>query len=67
MNPDDLTATSTERRTMPDAGPSTQATVPAGNGSTAPVACISLVKQLRRYSANDVLAEQPGADVSVAR
>jgi serine/threonine-protein kinase RsbW len=49
-----------------EAGPSTQAAVVAGNGSAAPVACISLVKQLRRYSANDVLAE-PGADVSVAR
>jgi serine/threonine-protein kinase RsbW len=50
-----------------EAGPSDQATVAAGNGATTPVACISLVKQLRRYSANDVLAEQPGADVSVAR
>jgi serine/threonine-protein kinase RsbW len=50
-----------------EAGPSSQATVAAGNGSAAPVACISLVKQLRRYSTNDVLAEQPGADVSVAR
>jgi serine/threonine-protein kinase RsbW len=50
-----------------EAGPSDQATVAAGNGSTTPVACISLIKQLRRYSANDALAEQAGADVSVAR
>jgi serine/threonine-protein kinase RsbW len=50
-----------------EAGPSSQATVAAGNGSATPVACISLVKQLRRYSASDTLAEQPDADVSVAR
>jgi serine/threonine-protein kinase RsbW len=49
-----------------EAGPSNQATVPAGNGSASPVACIALVKKLRRYSANDALAE-PDADVSVAR
>ena len=50
-----------------EAGPSTQATVLAGDGSAAPVACISLVKQLRRYSALDALTEQPDSDVSVAR
>jgi len=50
-----------------EAGPSDQATVAAGDGSASPVAGISLVKRLRRFSANDVLAEQPDADVSVAR
>ncbi|WP_222195862.1 ATP-binding protein [Modestobacter italicus] len=50
-----------------EAGPSTQATVLAGDGSATPVACISLVKQLRRYSALDALTEQPDSDVSVAR
>ncbi|WP_299951775.1 ATP-binding protein [uncultured Modestobacter sp.] len=50
-----------------EAGPSTQATVLAGDGSAAPVACISLVKQLRRYSALDALTERPDSDVSVAR
>jgi serine/threonine-protein kinase RsbW len=49
-----------------EAGPSDQATVIAGNGSTAPVAGISLVKRLRRYSTNDASAERPDADVSVA-
>jgi serine/threonine-protein kinase RsbW len=49
-----------------EAGPSDQATVAAGNGSDSPVAGISLVKKLRRYSVNDLLAE-PDADVSVAR
>jgi serine/threonine-protein kinase RsbW len=49
-----------------EAGRSDQATVPAGDGSTTPVACIALVKQLRRYSAT-VPAEQPDADVSVAQ
>src|SRR4051812_12490562 len=34
-----------------DAGPGTQAEVPAGNGSTSPVVGIALVKFLRRYSA----------------
>jgi serine/threonine-protein kinase RsbW len=50
-----------------EAGRSDQATVPAGNGSASPVACISLVKQLRRYSSTPVLAERPDADVSVAQ
>jgi serine/threonine-protein kinase RsbW len=50
-----------------EAGRSDQATVLAGNGSATPVACISLVKQLRRYSSTQVLAEQPDADVSVAQ
>jgi len=50
-----------------EAGPSTQATVAAGNGSADPVACISLIKQLRRYSAADALAAAPDSDVSVAR
>ena len=49
-----------------EAGPSDQATVLAGDGSTAPVAGISLVKKLRRYSSAGAPAE-PGADVSVAR
>jgi serine/threonine-protein kinase RsbW len=49
-----------------EAGPSDQASVAAGNGSDSPVAGISLVKKLRRYSVNDLLAE-PDADVSVAR
>jgi len=51
-----------------EAGPSNQATVPGGNGQATPVACISLVKQLRRYSTlTAVLADEPGADVSVVR
>jgi serine/threonine-protein kinase RsbW len=50
-----------------EAGRSDQATVPAGNGSTTPVACISLVKQLRRYSSAQGLSERPDADVSVAQ
>jgi serine/threonine-protein kinase RsbW len=50
-----------------DAGPSDQATVPAGNGSTTPVVWISLVKQLRRYSAADALAGSSDSDVSVAQ
>ena len=33
-----------------EAGPGTQATVVAGDGSTAPVARISLVKKLRQYA-----------------
>src|SRR4051812_19531014 len=49
-----------------EAGPSDQATVAAGDGSPTPVACIALVKKLRRYSANDALVG-PDADVSVAR
>ena len=49
-----------------EAGPSDQATVIAGNGSTTPVAGISLVKRLRRYSTSDASAERPDADVSVA-
>jgi serine/threonine-protein kinase RsbW len=50
-----------------EAGRSDQATVPAGNGEATPVACIALVKQLRRYSTSALLAEQPDADVSVAQ
>ena len=50
-----------------EAGPSNQSVVAAGNGSADPVACITLAKQLRRYSAVDVLAEQSDGDVSVAR
>jgi serine/threonine-protein kinase RsbW len=46
-----------------EAGPSNQATVPAGDGSATPVAGIALVKQLRRHSA----LTEPDADVSVAR
>ena len=46
-----------------EAGPSDQAAVLAGDGSSAPVAGISLVKKLRRYSS----IGQHGADVSVAR
>jgi serine/threonine-protein kinase RsbW len=49
-----------------DAGPSTQAKVPAGNGSTDAVATIALSKFLRRYSPSAAL-EQPDTDVSVAR
>jgi serine/threonine-protein kinase RsbW len=49
-----------------EAGPSDQATVLAGNGSTDPVAGIALVKRLRRYGSTDALID-PGADVSVAR
>ncbi|MBB3674883.1 ATP-binding protein [Modestobacter versicolor] len=48
-----------------EAGPSDQATVPAGNGDATPAASISLVKKLRRYSSSDVLADD--ADVSVLR
>ncbi|MCZ2829336.1 ATP-binding protein [Modestobacter sp. VKM Ac-2986] len=33
-----------------EAGPNTQATVVAGDGSSAPVACIALVKKLRQYA-----------------
>jgi serine/threonine-protein kinase RsbW len=47
-----------------EAGPSNQATVPAGDGSASPVACIALVKKLLRYTTSDVVAD---ADVSVAR
>jgi serine/threonine-protein kinase RsbW len=50
-----------------EAGPSTQATVLAGNGSATPVVCISLVKQLPRYSNAQVVVDQPDTDVSVAR
>jgi serine/threonine-protein kinase RsbW len=50
-----------------EAGPSSQATVPAGNGSATPVVWISLVKKLRRYSNVDVPAEHADGDVSVAR
>jgi serine/threonine-protein kinase RsbW len=49
-----------------EAGPSDQATVSAGNGSAAPVACIALVKKLRRYSASGAPVE-PDVDVSAAR
>ncbi|MCZ2805245.1 ATP-binding protein [Modestobacter sp. VKM Ac-2983] len=50
-----------------EAGPSNQSVVPAGNGQATPVACISLVKKLRRYSTIDALSEQSDPDVSVAR
>jgi serine/threonine-protein kinase RsbW len=54
-----------------EAGPSDQATVPAGNGSATPVVRIALVKQLRRYGTADlpaeVLAEHSDTDVSVAQ
>ncbi|GAA4753175.1 hypothetical protein GCM10023328_40510 [Modestobacter marinus] len=50
-----------------EAGPSNQATVAAGSGESTPVACITLVKKLRRYSAIDALTEQSDPDVSVAR
>jgi len=49
-----------------EAGPGSQATVAAGNGSDTPVAGIALVKKLRRYSTPDALVG-PDADVSVAR
>ena len=50
-----------------EAGPSNQATVPAGNGAATPVALISLTKQLRRYSAAESFTELPDRDVSVPR
>ncbi|MGY1857623.1 ATP-binding protein [Modestobacter sp. SYSU DS0290] len=43
-----------------EAGPNDQATVPAGNGSTDPVACIAMVKRLRRYSVAAGLADALG-------
>jgi serine/threonine-protein kinase RsbW len=49
-----------------DAGPGTQAKVPAGNGSASPVAGIALVKFLRRYNAAAGLGTADH-DVSVAR
>ena len=49
-----------------DAGPSTQATVAAGNGTGSPVAGIALVKNLRRYSSGPGV-DAPEHDVSVAR
>lgn len=49
-----------------DAGPGTQATVAAGNGTGSTVAGIALVKNLRRYSAVAGL-DAPEHDVSVAR
>lgn len=49
-----------------DAGPSTQAKVPAGNGSTSPVAGIALAKYLRRHTPTPA-GQQPDHDVSVAR
>jgi serine/threonine-protein kinase RsbW len=49
-----------------DAGPGTQATVAAGNGTGSPVAGIALVKNLRRYSSVAGL-DAPEHDVSVAR
>ena len=48
------------------AGPGTQATVTAGDGSATPVAGITLVKKLRRYSTDDAPFEAAD-DVSVAR
>ncbi|MGY1845659.1 ATP-binding protein [Modestobacter sp. SYSU DS0875] len=61
-----------------EAGPRDQATVPAGDGSPDPVACIAMVKRLRRYSMaagaadafpDEVLADAGPTDhdVSVAR
>ncbi len=49
-----------------DAGPGTQATVAAGNGTGSPVAGIALVKNLRRYS-SVAGVDAPEHDVSVAR
>ena len=49
-----------------DAGPSTQAAVPAGDGSGTAVARIALAKYLRRPAAGSAV-EQPDHDVSVAR
>jgi serine/threonine-protein kinase RsbW len=49
-----------------DAGPGTQATVAAGNGTGSPVAGIALVKNLRRYSSVAGM-DAPEHDVSVAR
>jgi serine/threonine-protein kinase RsbW len=49
-----------------DAGPSDQAAVLAGNGSSSAVASIALVKYMPRYAASTAAA-QPDADVSVAR
>ncbi|MCW2678228.1 MAG: putative anti-sigma regulatory factor [Modestobacter sp.] len=49
-----------------DAGPSTQAAVPAGDGSSTAVARIALAKYLRRPAAGGAV-EQPDHDVSVAR
>ncbi|MCU1604265.1 MAG: putative anti-sigma regulatory factor [Modestobacter sp.] len=49
-----------------EAGPSTQAAVPAGDGGNTAVACIALVKYLRRSAAGSTV-EQPDRDVSVAR
>jgi serine/threonine-protein kinase RsbW len=51
-----------------EAGPSTQAAVPAGNGQTSPVVCIALVKQLRRFGETAAVgAAEAADDVSVAR
>jgi serine/threonine-protein kinase RsbW len=49
-----------------EAGPSTQAGVPAGDGGDSPVARIALAKFLRRHSTSAAV-EQPDRDVSVAR
>ncbi len=49
-----------------DAGPGTQATVAAGNGTESSVAGIALVKNLRRYSPVGG-PDAPEHDVSVAR
>ena len=49
-----------------EAGPGTQAGVAAGDGSTAPVAGIALVKRLRRYNATTAF-DISDDDVSVAR
>jgi serine/threonine-protein kinase RsbW len=49
-----------------DAGPGTQATVAAGNGTGSSVARIALVKNLRRYS-SVAGVDAPEHDVSVAR
>jgi serine/threonine-protein kinase RsbW len=49
-----------------DAGPGTQSTVAAGNGTESPVAGIALVKNLRRYS-SVAGVDASEHDVSVAR
>jgi serine/threonine-protein kinase RsbW len=49
-----------------EAGPATQATVPAGDGSTAPVAVISMEKYLPGHSPDRLLGGA-GQNISVAR
>jgi serine/threonine-protein kinase RsbW len=50
-----------------DAGPSSQAKVPAGNGEPTAVATIALAKYLRRPAPGALPVEQPDDDVSVAQ